>query len=1074
MNYSAPRRARQRALVLSRTLLALLVLCVAVPASAAAQNYVLEDWNGSAPVGSWKSNGALDFNGWSTSTTDAQTFELSQNPTYWEGRGLYAKSSLTLLGGSGTAEWRFQAPGTSTIYRAEYAQPTFNLLGCLNEGLRTSAGAWQATINNRVGQSANASYHPTACGAGVLLPPLASAQVIVGSPGAQVFCSNTAIPCDRTASPTGNQAVFGIQRLGLVQPWFGAYLPGARLYETDYDRPTFTGATNDHTTWVRRAIGTITATSTDTGLGVKTTALSLPSVAGGTTTQTQSLTCSGNRNDRCAASWNGARPRYTPSYTYDTDNLPEGVDSFGLKATDIVENQSLPTTGHDTSLVPPAKVDRSDPTGITGSGQVPALDGKWFLGADTRTIDVAAHDTFSGVQSVQIETTSGRVLDAATFSCAGDQCPRDITKTLSVDTSQLPEGDTAVRLRATDLVGNSAVGRTWTLRIDRSDPTAVAGTGSLPDVSGTWTRGDDTRAVVATANDRYSGIQQLALETTDGRVLDQRTFPCDAGQCGTAEAATLSVDVATLPEGVTSVRLRAKDLLGHVTRGPQWDLRIDRSDPTGTTASGTLSSVAGGVVNGHTDLQIDVTADDAYSGVQTVDLTDGDGTVVATTSVCSAECPRHATGMLGFSTVVLGEGAHTLSFRATDHVGHIAVGGSFTIRVDRTGPAVVPNDPGEASGLVHDPDSDVSFAEWPTAIDPTLADGSEPAGTSEYHVRWRPSGSADWSAVLVAVETHLDLPTTADSVDLEVTSVDAAGNAGPPVTLVDSVPPVDPVPIPESTPSTDPPLGEPGEDDAEVDSGGDLNEEYYSTEARSKATHVHGSFHYTCKDTYGPVQAWPSGFVFGTCEPGTEVHAFDLANFPQNEPPPGRPSEGFQWAGVAFPSGSTFNGCGWMSTKKRLDHTGEDNTSKCAKVQYGLTSFVRPTSKAPAGTPAPKSKYKGLLIWSHTERDAHGKIVLGPDGKPSQKNGRDWTSKGDCQAYANINPWKSGQTARGAITEPDGTPYMVMKGDSLKIRYMAANSAINPETGHYIPWVMAYTGPDSYADWAWYSAPCLF
>ena len=114
-------------------------------------------------------------------------------------------------------EWRWKAPGTSTIFRSEFAPATFNLLGCLNEGMRTADGEWQPTINGRPDQPRRESTRPTACGTGVLAPPIANAQVIIGNPGRQVFCSNTTNVCDLSGSPLGNSAVFGIQRVGLAQ-----------------------------------------------------------------------------------------------------------------------------------------------------------------------------------------------------------------------------------------------------------------------------------------------------------------------------------------------------------------------------------------------------------------------------------------------------------------------------------------------------------------------------------------------------------------------------------------------------------------------------------------------------------------------------------------------------------------------------------------------------------------------------------------------------------------------------------------------------------------------------------------
>ena len=76
--------------------------------------------------------------------------------------------------------------------------------------------------------------------------------------------------------------MFGVQRTRAVQPQFDAYLPGARLYLTDYDKPTITAGTNSLTGWVNTGTGTVTATATDTGLGVKSVTITGPSPLTGT------------------------------------------------------------------------------------------------------------------------------------------------------------------------------------------------------------------------------------------------------------------------------------------------------------------------------------------------------------------------------------------------------------------------------------------------------------------------------------------------------------------------------------------------------------------------------------------------------------------------------------------------------------------------------------------------------------------------------------------------------------------------------------------------------------------------
>ncbi len=75
-------------------------------------------------------------------------------------------------------------------------------------------------------------------------------------------------------------------------------LPGARLTLTDYDAPTLLAGENSHPRWVRSAKGEVTITATDTGLGVKSAAVTHTGVSGGRDLS-ETHPCSGDRTDRC-------------------------------------------------------------------------------------------------------------------------------------------------------------------------------------------------------------------------------------------------------------------------------------------------------------------------------------------------------------------------------------------------------------------------------------------------------------------------------------------------------------------------------------------------------------------------------------------------------------------------------------------------------------------------------------------------------------------------------------------------------------------------------------------------------
>lgn len=534
-----------RAAVLGFTATAMLAFA---PAGASAAKFVIEDWNG--VEGNWHTNPGLDFKGWQAVNDDPLAFALRQNGI--EEHGLYGSSRphglararaasrvpnrhcsrrcerrLTrrarrvdrelrvclsskgsrdsrrsprcrrLLAEGPTAEWRYTPPGTSTIYKAEYAPANLILVGCLNEGFRTKSGAWEQTVNGRPGKTLDRSDHPTACGSGVVPPPVSThpgapgeppfcvacgpatgqlpVEVQRRAPGEQVFCAETSDPCGLAGSPIENSAVFGIEQVKPVSTPFAAYLPGVRLYETDYVEPYFTGATNSLQGWVREGEGAITASATDTGLGVKAIRLTQVDRAGGRTERAQSSPCTGDRNHRCPATWNAAEPVYAPAFRYSVDELPEGIDHFGVKAISVVEHESNPQGAMDETTVPVTKVDRQPPTGLVASGEL-AQSGLYVNGQGTKPITLTATDNLSGIRKLSLEDEGRGVLASVSpAQCVfaplrEDQCPLSASHGFSIETSTMPEGANHLRIIAEDLAGNVAYGAPWTVYVDRTAP----------------------------------------------------------------------------------------------------------------------------------------------------------------------------------------------------------------------------------------------------------------------------------------------------------------------------------------------------------------------------------------------------------------------------------------------------------------------------------------------------------------------------------------------------------------------------------------------------------------------------
>lgn len=159
----------------------------------------------------------------------------------------------------------------------------------------------------------------------------------------QFDCNDGAADAAAHVRESGNYAVFGTQIFRSQVPSFTNFLGAAHISIGDRDAPTISSATNSLSGYVRAGSGTITPAATDSSLGVKKLRLQTATASNSTRTQEQVHPCVGDRSDRCPATWNAARQNWSPSFTYDVDSLPEGVNTFGLQAVDLVSNASSGT-----------------------------------------------------------------------------------------------------------------------------------------------------------------------------------------------------------------------------------------------------------------------------------------------------------------------------------------------------------------------------------------------------------------------------------------------------------------------------------------------------------------------------------------------------------------------------------------------------------------------------------------------------------------------------------------------------------------------------------------------------------
>jgi len=438
--------------------------------------------------------------------------------------------------------------------------------------------------------------HPSACGLGVQVPP-AGAEVIAGSYNPQVACAH-ATACANPGSPIGNSAAFGIQRLSGLPTSFTGYLSGVRLYLTDYDAPTLTAGTNSLVAWHRTGTGTLTATATDSGLGAKTINFTHTDITGQTINTSLTSPCRGDRNDRCPASWNPARPSLSQSVAYNIDTLPEGVDRYGVQAIDRVDRPSSPTAegAYNFFLTPAIKVDRTPPT-VTPSGQLFDLHDQYINGQGTRALTITASDALAGIASLDLEDIGHGIIAHQTIACTPLQCPLQATQSFNVDTSQMAEGRHDLRVIATDQAGNTTTSP-WTILIDRTPPTPPSAFAAAFDPASGETDVTYSASDIAAGIARYEttyqlgGGPQISVVTLDPLVTVPGTV---AGQA--VSVVTVAVDgagnrSAAGTANLISATADGDDVDGEDRSGVADTLGIDLPETDGTSAGPLLAAAS--------------------------------------------------------------------------------------------------------------------------------------------------------------------------------------------------------------------------------------------------------------------------------------------------------------------------------------------------------------------------------------------------------------------------------------------------------------------------------------------------
>lgn len=288
------------------------------------------------------------------------------------------------------------------------------------------------------------------------------------------------------------------------------------------------------------------------------------------------------------------------------------------------------------------------------------MDGEVILNA-TYTVTVKAGDLVWGLQPGDVEwrvdANPWEVMQAGASDWTANWFTTDYT-----------DGEHTLSFRATDIAGH-VVTHSIRVVVDNNDPTVSLNTPSMDEyVGGVYTfsaRAADSlgvRSVVMAFG--FSG--PAPLTSADA------TFNPSTGYW------ELTVDTATLPDGLATLAITATDSSGRQTTTMVYDFAVDNNDPSLLL----LSPAPGEIVLDDTLAVLVDASDEGFAlGMGDVEY-NLDGTGWIAMENVSGEPTLWG---LDIDTASMADGEHTLTFRVTDAAGHVTAG-AVTFTIDLTDP----------------------------------------------------------------------------------------------------------------------------------------------------------------------------------------------------------------------------------------------------------------------------------------------------------------------------------------------------------------------------------------------------
>jgi len=466
----------------------------------------------------WRQDNSSDYNGFADDTAHTAGWasfdhglgqESPSNPSIWHGGIGFPLESSTdnVYGPNGlyfetepapnglyyhtwqTTAYHYQAPGDAYIYQAQFGYHNAHIAygnppvasaatpndSCLYEGIYSpSRGAWEGAWFE---QNWEMAYQA---------PAYAQNQGYANQPRemCQFTHADNWLTCGYGCQPAnqsgtgpaltpGNEISIGMfaRRDGVPSSSNPnledfAYSGSVDWQESDMGRPSFDPSTlpQSDPQWVGDVTRSLSPTATDGGLGVKTAELSTPNTSGGTTVARSDVSCYGNRDYRCPQriTFDNSTPYYYAAQplTYNTANMPEGINTLGLAAVDVVGNASAGTSANPdfTANQWTVKVDRTPPTiGLSGA----LYDQRGATITGDANLHVAASDgdgstpssARSGVKSIDV-SVDGVQKDHVDQACAAGSCA--LARDWAFRGDQYGEGDRTINVVATDQLGHQS------------------------------------------------------------------------------------------------------------------------------------------------------------------------------------------------------------------------------------------------------------------------------------------------------------------------------------------------------------------------------------------------------------------------------------------------------------------------------------------------------------------------------------------------------------------------------------------------------------------------------------------